>query len=96
MKITKYSLQTQKQNIDVTLAVVADLHTKKVAPVIDALEKIKPDLILSPGDMFECFEERNDAINENGFDFFEIIPKTRVKTAISALDRYQKGQKTGI
>ena len=71
LKITRYNLQTQKPNIDVTLAVVADLHTKKVAPVIDALEKIKPDLILSPGDMFECFEERNNAINENGFDFFE-------------------------
>ncbi len=71
MKITQYSIQTQKPNIDLKVAVVADLHAKKVSPVIKALEKIKPDIIISPGDMFECFEEQSSKRNKNGFDFFE-------------------------
>lgn len=71
MKITEYSIQTPKPNIDLKIAVVADLHTKKVSPVISALERIKPDIIISPGDMFECFEAKNSKRNKNGFEFFE-------------------------
>lgn len=70
MKITKYELYTKKQGIDIKIAVVADLHAKKITPVIDALKKISPDIILSPGDMFECFENKNNKKNINGFDFF--------------------------
>lgn len=75
MRITKYCLQTQKQGIDIKIAVVADLHAKKTATVIDALNRIAPDIILSPGDMFECFENKNDKININGFSFFEQATK---------------------
>ena len=71
MKITEYNLRTQKPNINIKIAVVADLHAKKSTPVIEALEQIKPDVILCAGDMFECFEEDNSTINENGFEFFE-------------------------
>ncbi len=71
MKITEYNIQTQKPNTNLKIAVVADLHAKKPAPVISALEQIKPDVILCAGDMFECFEDKNSKINKNGFDFFE-------------------------
>lgn len=71
MKITEYNIQTKKVNIDLKIAVVADLHAKKASPTIKALEQIKPDIIISPGDMFECFEKKNSKRNKNGFDFFE-------------------------
>lgn len=71
MKITEYNLQTQKPNIDLKIAVVADLHSKEPSPVIAALEQIHPDVILCAGDIFECFEDKNSQINQNGFMFFE-------------------------
>ncbi len=70
MKITQYNLQTQKTDINLRIAVVADLHAKNPAPVIDALEQINPNFILCAGDMFECFDEKNSKRNENGFEFF--------------------------
>lgn len=70
MKITEYDLSAKKPCVNLTLALVADLHTQDPAPVIDALKKIKPELILSSGDMFECFEEKNNARNEKGWEFF--------------------------
>lgn len=70
LNITEYNVQTKKQDIDLKIAVVADLHAKKVSPVINAIEKIKPDIIISPGDMFECFEKKNSRRNKSGFDFF--------------------------
>lgn len=71
MKITKYNMYTTKPNIDLKIAVVADLHAKDPTPVISALEQIRPDVILCAGDIFECFEEKNSKINQNGFIFFE-------------------------
>ena len=71
MKITSYEILTDKRISPLTLAVVADLHAKPARNVIKALEKIKPDAIVSPGDMFECFVPENDKKNKNGFDFFE-------------------------
>ena len=71
MKITEYNIQTQKPSTDLKIAVVADLHAKNPVRVIAALQQIKPDVILCAGDMFECFEEKNSKINQNGFDFFE-------------------------
>ena len=71
MKITEYNIQTQKPNIDIKIALVADLHSKKAVPVISALQQINPDVILCAGDIFECFEAKNSKINENGFDFFK-------------------------
>ncbi|MBE6547498.1 MAG: hypothetical protein E7667_01275 [Ruminococcaceae bacterium] len=71
MKITNYNLQSAKPNIDVKLAVVADLHTKDPSPVIEALKQIQPDVILSPGDMFENFGGKNTVRNQRGFAFFE-------------------------
>lgn len=71
MNITEYNIQTQKQNINLKIAVVADLHAKKPLHVISALKKIQPDAIICAGDIFECFEEKNSNINKNGFVFFE-------------------------
>ncbi len=70
MKITKYNIQTTKPNINLKIAVVADLHAKQPYPVISAINNIKPDVILCAGDIFECFEDKNSKINENGFEFF--------------------------
>ncbi len=71
MKITEYNIQTQKPNTNLKIAVVADLHAKRPDSVIAALQKINPEVILCAGDMFECFEDKNSKINENGFVFFE-------------------------
>ncbi len=71
MKITNYDIETNKKNIDLHIAVVADLHTKDPAPVIEALKKIRPQAILCTGDMFKRFEPENEIKNKSGFVFFE-------------------------
>lgn len=70
MKITDYSISTKKPGVDLTLALVTDLHTQDPRPTIRALNKIKPEIIISSGDMFECFEKRNIDRNERGWEFF--------------------------
>lgn len=71
MKTTRYSLSTDKKGINLSLAVVADLHAKDPQPVIDALKLASPDIILCAGDIFECFVSSNNEKNKNGFRFFE-------------------------
>ncbi len=73
MKITKYDLKTSFDNFSLKLAVVADLHAKPYEDVISALKIISPDLILSPGDMFERLDGINDQRNKLGFEFLEKV-----------------------
>lgn len=75
MKTSRYTLRTDKKGICISVAVVADLHAKDPSRVISALKRACPDIILCAGDIFECFDAKNDKINENGFMFFDSAAK---------------------
>lgn len=66
-----YNITARKSSVGFRAAVVADLHAKDPAPVIDILLKEKPDYIFVPGDLFEPLCPENSELNKNGFDFLE-------------------------
>lgn len=78
MRITKYDIHTLKPHIDITAAVVADLHSHNGDNAINILTELSPDVILSPGDMLERLDGEKDEQNTAGFDFLykasEIAP----------------------
>ena len=71
MKITKYVINTNKILTDLRLAVVSDLHARPYQKVLDALNRIQPDLILLPGDILEVAAKHMEKRNENGLRFLE-------------------------
>ncbi len=75
MKITKYSLTTEKKGIDIRLAVVSDLHARPYAGVIASLKAISPHMILLPGDIVEISCPYMEKRNKTGLDFLREAAK---------------------
>ena len=57
MKLTHYHLTTDTPHMDMTLAVVADLHDHPYHAILPILERARPDGIVIPGDLTESLEE---------------------------------------
>lgn len=69
MKLTTYTIETEiPRSMKIILA--SDLHDKRTDDSIGIIEKIKPDLILCPGDMTEEADE-NAVSDRNGFLFMK-------------------------
>lgn len=73
MKITKYTVETEKINTPLSLACISDLHGRDPRKVIEALKSMKPDLILLTGDIFEVANEYMEKRNFNAMKFIEAI-----------------------
>ena len=56
MKTTRYDLTTKKKGINLTAAVVADLHDRSYKKILPVLEREAPDVIFIPGDLTESLE----------------------------------------
>ena len=69
MKISRHNLSTQKPGVDISIALVADLHSKKYGKVISKLKDISPDIILCAGDILERLDGYRDKENKIGFEF---------------------------
>lgn len=63
MEITKTEIYSVKIKKEYTIAVVADLHNRPYDDVIKALEEIKPDYILIPGDLTHNLDKKNSLNN---------------------------------
>ncbi len=75
MRISKYKIETDKKGICLKLAVVSDLHARPYKKVVEALETIKPDAILMPGDIVEIAADYMNKRNQNGLNFLESAAK---------------------
>lgn len=71
MKISNYSIFTNKKGIDMKLACVSDLHARPYHKVLNALKSIEPDAILLPGDIVEIAAEYMHERNQNGLSFLK-------------------------
>ena len=69
MKITNYTINTDKKGIDITVACVSDLHARPCKKVISALKSIHPDVILLSGDIFEIITPYMSDRNQNAYEF---------------------------
>ena len=69
MKISRYKIETYKKGINLKIAVVSDLHARPYKKVVEALERIKPDAILMPGDIVEIAADYMNKRNQNGLNF---------------------------
>ena len=75
MKITKHNIFTDKDGIDCSICLVADLHSKKYTDVINALKTLSPNLILCAGDILERLDGYRDKQNKYGFEFLSAASK---------------------
>ncbi len=75
MKISKYKIETDKKGISLKIAVVSDLHARSYKKVVEALERIKPDAILMPGDIVEIAADYMNKRNQNGLNFLEVASR---------------------
>ena len=75
MKISEYKIRVNGIEKRTVFAIVSDLHGESPKGTIEALERIKPDYILAPGDIFEPLMPYNDEINENGYDLLQSASK---------------------
>jgi predicted MPP superfamily phosphohydrolase len=75
MKITKYTIKTEKKGIKLKAAVVSDLHARPYADVLKALRSIAPEIILLPGDILEVTTEYMEKRNQNALDFLRLASK---------------------
>lgn len=77
MKITEYTIAAP---VSLTIAVAADLHCRPWQQVLTLCEAVRPDLIVSPGDMMNHLTEYSvtESFNEPGLSFLtharEIAP----------------------
>ena len=55
MKHTVYQIKTERRNVRLRAAVVADLHGDAGTEVLRVLDAMRPDLILVPGDLSDRF-----------------------------------------
>ena len=62
MQLTEYTIKTTYPDMDLRMAVVADLHDheRSRASVLRILERERPDVILVPGDLTESLDEALD------------------------------------
>lgn len=77
MKITEYSLSFPGAPA-LTMVLAADLHCRRAADALDAITEIKPDLVVSSGDMMHnCVDYRVDeSFNMPGLAFLTEAAKT--------------------
>lgn len=73
MKITDYNVKSNKIDESISIACVADLHARDPRRVISILKKMKPDLVLLAGDIFEVANEYMEKRNRNSAFFIENI-----------------------
>ena len=73
MKITEYSISSEKIKGNITIACVSDLHARPADKVTKSLRSLSPDLILLAGDIFEVANKYMSKRNENSFRFIESI-----------------------
>ncbi|MBQ9131908.1 MAG: VanZ family protein [Clostridia bacterium] len=93
MKITSYTVPATVPGIDLRIAVTSDLHGTPSAPVLDALRRQKPDLILIPGDLTngECLEAGDPVAYGYLRDCADIAP-TFYSFGNHELGSYHKGK----
>ena len=89
MKLTEYKLQNKNLPDKKVFALVSDLHSEKPEKVIRLLEKMNPDYILAPGDIFEVMDGTKDEKNENGFVFLSEC--TRIAPTFYSLGNHEMG-----
>ena len=75
MKISKYVIETNKVAEEFRFAVVSDLHSRAYEKVIDALEELRPDAVMLPGDIVEIAAEYMNYRNRNGLEFLRKTAK---------------------
>lgn len=73
MKITKYPIISDKISKSISVACVADVHARNPRRIIETLKKMKPDLILLAGDIFEVANNYMEKRNKNSAFFLESI-----------------------
>ena len=73
MKITEYSIPSEKIQNNITVACVSDLHARDPHKIIEALKQMSPDLILLAGDIFEVANPYMSKRNEHAFRFLNCI-----------------------
>lgn len=69
MKITKHNIFTDKDGIDLTICLVADLHSKKYTKAINVIKALSPSIVLCAGDILERLDGYRDEQNKYGFEF---------------------------
>ena len=69
MRITHYTVPTEQPNMNMTAAVVADLHDRPYTEILSQLADIKPDAIFVPGDLCESLEGEQGKHERHGFGF---------------------------
>ena len=75
MKITEYSIETKKNNIDQKICIVSDLHSRSYQNCLDAIKSTSPDIIILAGDILERLDGKADKQNKLGFEFLENVGK---------------------
>ena len=75
MKLTEYTINNKKLGTNKVFALVSDLHSEDPTEKINCLQKMRPDYILAPGDIFEVMDGSRDEENENGFVFLSECAK---------------------
>ena len=73
MKITQYTIKSDKIGEKISIACVADLHARDPRKTVEALKKADPDLILLAGDIFEVANRYMAKRNKNSKLFLESI-----------------------
>ena len=75
MKLTEYKIVNEKFPGKYTFALISDLHGDEPCGIIKILEETAPDFILAPGDIFEPLEDKNNELNEAGFELLQASAK---------------------
>lgn len=84
MRLTDYTVKSERAPRDFTVALVADLHDREGGDVLKALSEMKPDIIAIPGDLtarLDCLEgeaapcDRGIATHKNAFGFLSEAAK---------------------
>ena len=62
-EITEYGIRSQKLADHIRMAVLADLHGRRLSAAETAqLRRMEPDLVLLPGDLFDYYDRRDDRV----------------------------------
>jgi predicted MPP superfamily phosphohydrolase len=73
MRITSYSLKTEKLNKSLRIALVADLHNREPEEMIEVTREIKPALILIAGDLTESLDGTENEKCERGLNALQAL-----------------------
>ena len=75
MRIKNYTIKTDRLSRSLRIALVADLHSRDPMQVIEALGKIRPDVICIAGDLTEALDGSMDDKNVFGYAAMRALPK---------------------